>query len=526
MSKVLIKQATLIDGTGRPSFKGDLLIVNERIDSIAPEINCPEAEVLNAKGLFLTPGFIDVHSHSDFSILVDPYATGKIFQGITTEVIGNCGQSAFPLKGACRDHIQKSWDRFDLKLDWEDLPSYRNRVEQRGTAVNLAPLMGQGNIRASVMGYKENDPTEEELNEMQQLSREAMKAGAFGMSTGLIYLPGTFSKRFEIISVMQEIGKAKGIYATHLRNEGDTLLEAVDEAIEIARESNTSLQLSHLKTWGNKNWHKCAQTLDKVKQAESENLSIHFDRYPYLAAYTDLDAVLPPWTYEGGKETEIKRLKDKTIRAKITKELKEKIGDDKNYWNTIAVSSVVTEKNKPLEGLSVQEIADQLNQDPIEIVYQILIEEKLEIGAVFFAMCEENLKTIYQHKNCMVGSDSCARPFEGPLADGKFHPRTYGTFPRFFAEFVKTGFLSWEEAVYRATGLAAEKFGFVHRGKLIPGYYADLVLLDPNRVQDKATFEKPAQAPIGIEQVWVNGKVVLKEGNQTQELPGKFLSKN
>ncbi len=526
MSKTLIKNATLINGTGEASFVGDLLFEQEKIVAVGSHLDSHHAAIIDAAGLILAPGFIDVHSHSDFTLLIHPDAEGKVFQGVTTEVIGNCGQSPFPLIGECRAHIQKSWERFGLKLDWDDLAGYRRRIEEKGIAVNIAALIGQGNIRGSVMGYKESAPTEMELQKMKQLTREAMAAGAFGMSTGLIYLPGTFSKQDELLSVMHEVGRENGIYATHLRNEGETLLEAVEEAIAIAAQSNTSLQLSHLKTWGPQNWNKCRPTLERIEQAQAQGLRVHFDRYPYLAAYTDLDAVLPAWTYEGGKEKEIARLQDPATKEKITRELKQKSSAQKNYWETIVVSSVVTIKNKSLEGLSLQQIADKKNQNPIETLYQILIEEKLEVGGIFFAMCEENLKAFYQHPDCMVGSDSCARPFQGALADGKFHPRTYGTFPRFFAQFVKTGLLSWEEAIRRATGLAAEKFGLAQRGKLQPGYYADLVLLDPNEIQDQATFEKPNQPPKGIHKVWVNGELVVDANNHTKKLPGKFLLKN
>lgn len=526
MNKTIIKNATIVDGTGSPSFVGDLFFNGKQIVFIDSELEFDGAEQINAEGLILAPGFIDVHSHSDFTLLVNPYAEGKISQGITTEVIGNCGQSAFPLKGECKEHIQKSWERFNLKLDWEDLPSYRKKIQDKGIAVNVAPLMGQGNIRASIMGYTDKPPTPAQLKQMQQLTQEAMDQGAFGISTGLIYLPGAFSKQEELISVMQEVGKKKGVYATHLRNEGDTLLEAIEEAVDIAFQSNTSLQLSHLKTWGPQNWDKCTSAFNLIQKAQDKGISVHFDRYPYLAAYTDLDALLPSWAYEGGKEKEIQRLNHLETRNKITQELLQKAAKQEGFWETILISSVVTEKNKPFEGLSLQQIALKQQLEPIEALYKILIEEKLEVGAVFFAMCEENLKTIYQHKDCMIGSDSCARPFKGPLADGKFHPRTYGTFPRFFAEFVRTGLLSWEKAIYRATGLAAEKFGFYKRGKLLPGYFADLVLFDPNEIKDQATFKNPICPSTGIKKVWVNGELVLDGGKQTEKLAGEFLLKN
>lgn len=523
--KTLIKGAALLDGTGEPAVTQDLLIENEIIFNMGENLSAADAETVEAEGLFLTPGFIDVHSHSDFSLLVHPAADGKVFQGVTTEVTGNCGQSAFPIKGDCRDHIQKSWDRYGLKLDWEDLAGYRRRLEEKGTAVNVAALMGQGNIRASVMGYKDTQPTQNEMDLMRQLAREGMRGGAFGVSTGLIYLPGTFSGFEELAGVMREVGKEKGIYATHLRNEGDTLLEAIAEAIELSAASGASLQISHLKTWGKKNWRKCAPSLEAIRQAQKKGLSIHFDRYPYLAAYTDLDAVLPAWVYEGGKEKECARLKDPEIRKRLSRELQSQAEKDPRLWDSIVICSVVTRKNKPFEGCSLADIAKKKNLDPAEALFELLLEEKLEVGAAFFAMCEENLRQIFNDSHCMIGSDSCARPFAGPLAEGKFHPRTYGTFPRFLAQFAGKGKLRWEEAVRRMTGLPAEKFGFNKRGKIKPGYYADLVLFDPKKLEDTATFENPCQPPKGIEKVWVNGRLVVDRNQHTGRLPGKFLTR-
>jgi len=524
--KTLIKGATLVDGTGNPSHTCDLLIENQQIAKIEKSISPNGTHLIEANGKMLTPGFIDVHSHSDFTLLVDPRAEGKVFQGVSTEVIGNCGQSAFPLVGECQNHLQSSWDRFGLKLDWEDLAGYRRRIEASGIAVNVAPLMGQGNVRASVMGYEDREPTEAELAEMKKLVAKGMGEGAFGMSTGLIYLPGTFSKHGELVDLMREVGKQNGIYATHLRCEGEQLIEAIEEAIQIATESGSSLQISHLKTWGKPNWEKCLPALSKITHARAQGLSVHFDRYPYIAASTDLDAIFPAWVYDGGKEEELERLKDPRIREKIRKSVAEQSKLQKDFWETIVVSSVVTAPNKKWEGSSIKKIASALKKDPIETVFDLLIEERLEVGAIFFAMCEENLKRIVEDPHCMVGSDSCARPFNGPLADGKYHPRTYGTFPRFFAQFVRQGEISWEEAVRRATSLPAEKFGIPKRGRLEVGYFADLVLFDPQALEDCATFEKPNQPPKGIDQVWVNGELVLDKGEHTGKLPGQLLSKN
>lgn len=523
--KTLIKGATLLDGTGNSSFQSDLLISDDHIEQIGKNLAADGAQVFEAHGFFLSPGFIDAHSHSDFSLLVNPRGEGKVFQGVTCEVVGNCGQSAFPIVGECQSHLQSNWTRFGLQLNWSDLNGYRERIQEKGISVNVAPLIGHGNVRASVMGYEDKNPTAVQIDEMERLVADAMEQGAFGISTGLIYLPGTFSNRAELVSVMKQAGKAGGVYATHMRSEGDKLLEAIEEAIQICDKSGAALQISHLKTWGRENWEKIDAALGLIEKARQSGMKVHCDRYPYVAANTDLDALLPTWVYDGGREKELLRLQNPRIRRKITKALHKKSKHQKDFWSSIVVSSVATHPNKRWEGFNIEKMAKQTRVPPIEAVLDLLVEENLDVGAIFFAMCEENLKKIFARDYCMVGSDSSARPFRGPLADGKFHPRTYGTFPRFFASFAKTGILSWEEAVYRATGLPAEKFGLTGRGRLVPGHFADLVLFDPTQLHDTATFENPQQPPAGIKSVWVNGTLVAQDGQHTGKLPGKLLKK-
>lgn len=523
--KTLIKGATLLDGTGSPAFQADLLIEENRVSQIGNQLHPDGAQIVEAQGGFLAPGFIDVHSHSDFSLLVNPRGEGKVLQGVTLEVVGNCGQSAFPLTGECRKHLQSNWTRFGLQLNWATLAEYREKAHEKGISVNVAPLIGHGNVRASVMGYEDKNPTAAEVRAMERLTGEAMAQGAYGVSTGLLYLPGTFSNRAELVGVMRETGKAGGVYATHLRSEGDRLLEAVEEAIQIAEKSGASLQISHLKTWGRENWGKMDDVLKLIRQAQQSGVRVHCDRYPYTAAYTDLDALLPAWVYDGGREKELLRLQNPRIRRKIAKGLYKKSKREKDFWSSIAVSSVATPPNKRWEGMTIEKMAKLTRVPPIEAVLDLLVEEGLDVGAIFFSMCEENLKRILEQPYCMVGSDASARPLRGPLADGKFHPRTYGTFPRYFANFARSGILSWEEAVRRVTGLAAQKFGLEGRGRLAPGYFADLVLFDPAQIQDAATFENPQQPPVGIKKVWVNGVLVVENGAHTGALPGRVLSK-
>ena len=512
---LLIKGCRIIDGKSTPAFKAEVGIRDGKIAALG-RIQDSEAErVLDCPGLILSPGFIDIHTHTDFTILLNPRAESKIRQGVTTEVIGNCGSSAEPLYGEKLARVREQ--NKDLVIDWGTLGEYRERVTKQGTAVNLIPLTGHGNIRASVMGYDPRPPNREEMDRMLKLLHQSLEEGSRGISTGLVYPPGVFSGSDELIELLSEVGRCGGIYATHMRNESDRVEEAVEEAINLAEKAGVSLQISHLKAQGRRNWHRIESCFEKIEAARSRGMEIHCDRYPYIASATDLDILLPNWTWEGGSEEEMRRLSDPTIRKRIRDEI------TKDDWESVVISRVTTEENRDLEGRNLEDIAADRGMEPVDCLLAILREERLEVEALFFGMSKDNLDRILQKPYCMIGSDASARADYGLLSRGKPHPRTFGTFPRVLGEYVRRGVLSLEEAVHKMTGLPAEKLGLKVRGVIREGAAADLVIFNPKKIKDRATYQNPQLYPEGIEYVIVNGKIVLEAGEHTGKLSGRFL---
>lgn len=465
----------------------------------------------------MTPGFIDIHSHSDFSILINPRAESKVRQGVTTEVIGNCGSSAAPLSGEKLVRVRRQ--NKGLKIDWKTLAEYRRRVEEAGTAVNLLPLTGQGNIRAAVMGYRAGKPSSSERHAMLALLETELDNGSAGLSTGLVYPPGVYSDFSELLELVILVARRGGIYATHMRSESGRVREAVDEALRLAEISGVSLQISHLKAGGRANWPKLSDCLKKIEAARADGLNVNCDRYPYLASATGLDILLPEWSWEGGDEDELKRIADPATRRRIKKEM------TRPGWDEVIISRVSLPAHRSWEGKSVKELARRTAQEEEEFVLELLRKEKLQVDALFFSLSAANLEIIYRRPYCMVGSDSSAGADYGPLKEGKPHPRAFGTFPRFWRESAVSGRLSREEAVYRMTGLPAEKLGLKNRGVIKEGAAADLVVFDPSRLRDRATYRDPRRYPEGLDYVIVNGEVVVEEGRHTGRLPGRVLKK-
>ena len=517
---ILIKNGTVYDGSPNNPYVKDIALCRDMIYAIGFFDHSDADMVIDADGMAVAPGFIDTHAHSDFTLLADPRAEGKISQGVTTEINGNCGMSAAPLFNMAFERRQDELKDLGIEERWHTLEEYFSLLMKKKIALNISTLVGHGNIRGSVMGYHNAMPSEEDLSEMSALLKSAIAAGAIGLSTGLIYPPGIYSKAEELIALSQ-ILKDKGlVYASHLRSEGEMLIEAVQEVLRIGREACIKVHISHIKTAGEKNWHKAEKVIELLEDARISGIHLTCDRYPYTASSTDLDAILPSWTYEGGNEEELKRLMNPADRERIRQEIQRQ-AEERDYWESVVISSVVSQKNAWMEGRTISEISSSLHLAEIDTLFRILIDEKLRVGAIFLSMNEENLKKFLSLPYCMIGSDSSARSFDGPTRKGKPHPRGFGTFTRFIARYSRS--IGLAEAIYRLTLLPAETFCLTKRGSIREGMYADLVIFDPKAIEDTATYGNPYQRSSGIQYVLVNGVPVVKEGKFADNFPGRVL---
>ncbi|MCK5511451.1 MAG: D-aminoacylase [Thermodesulfovibrionia bacterium] len=520
----LIQGGFILDGTGGNSVTRvmDIGIQGDRIKAVGNLSGVTADKFINASGLCVSPGFIDTHSHSEFTLLADGRAQGKIFQGVTTEINGNCGLSAAPLYGMALEQRIKDFEELQIRERWNNFAEYFALLNKRKCAINFMTLVGHGNLRSSVGGLSDRELTHEEKEKMLHFLRDALESGARGLSTGLVYPPGIYANTLEIVELAQETARYdKCIYTTHMRNEGDKLLDAIDEVIKIGLDSGIHVHISHLKTSGEKNWEKINKVFEKINNAQSAGLSVTCDRYPYIVAATDLDAVLPAWAYEGGHEEELKRLQ--TVQERLYEDILISYPDE-TCWENIMISTVQLSKNKWMEGKTLSAIGKSLKKMPIECLFEILIEEKLRVGALFFFMNEDNLRSILKVPYSMIGSDSSVRCFDGITAQGQPHPRGFGCFPKMLGTYVRDQkVLSLKEAVYKMTGLPAQTFGIKQRGIIADGFFADVTIFDSDRIKDNSTFDNPFEKPEGINYVFVNGTPVLWEGMETGKLPGRIL---
>lgn len=518
----LIINGLVIDGSGREPVEASIGIKGDRISFIGNS-KVDAKEVIDAKGLVLSPGFIDTHAHSEFTLLADKRAEAKISQGITTEINGNCGLSAAPLYKEAFEQREADLEELDIKERWSTLEEYFAILKNRGIAINFATLCGHGNIRASVIGYKNRKPSQKDMAEMKRLLSDALRDGAKGLSTGLIYPPGVYSDTEELIELCSELltPNSKFIYTSHMRSEGDGLIESIEEIIEIGRKTGVHVHISHIKTSGENNWWKIDKAIELMERARLEGIRLTCDRYPYIASSTDLDVVLPSFVFEGGRDEGLKRLKDTTVRAKLKSGLSSKPVD---YWKGIYISSVTKDENKWMEGENIFNISQKIGKSPDDAVLDILIDEGLRVGAIFFSMKEENLERFLSLPYTMIGSDSSARSFSGITRNGKPHPRGFGTFPRFIGKYVRDkAVVPLTEAIKKITYRAAVTFDLKDRGLIKEGFYADIVIFNYNRIIDNAAFNEPFQKADGIEYVFVNGKLALKQGEYTGNFSGRVL---
>ena len=525
MFDVKIEGATIYDGKGSEPFRGDIGIRGEKIFAVETNLAEGAKRIINATGKITCPGFIDIHSHSDFSAVINPNLDSKIRQGVTTELVGNCGFSACPiLDEEHRAELSRKYAGMGIEISWKWPEEYFAILEGNGIALNVAILVGHGNIRTAVMGRSSSKPTEDELEKMKEIADRCLREGAFGISTGLVYPPGTFSAKEEIVELLSAARENGALYTTHMRNEGERLREAVEEAIQCAKEAGVRLQISHLKAIGKNNWGKIEEAFEAIESARGEGLDVTCDRYPYIASSTSLDAVLPSWAYEGGEEKELQRLADKETRAQMAREILEKRPDE-DFWSRMIVCCVGSEELKKYEGKTIAEIAGHEGKDCCEAVFDILLRDELQAEMIYFSMCEENLEKVLKKPYTMIGSDGAARADYGVLSTGKPHPRVYGTFPRVIARYVRKGVLGMAEAIAKMTSMPAKKIGLEGRGTISQGDYADIVVFDADKIADTATFDNPHRHPEGIDLVMVNGKVAVEKGEFLGVHSGKVLKK-
>ncbi|MDR4504742.1 MAG: D-aminoacylase [Candidatus Scalindua sp.] len=520
---LIIRNGTVVDGTNSTKKVADIGIQGNTIVTIGDIDPASDCKSIDASGDIVSPGFIDIHSHSDFFSLVNPKSESKIYDGVTTEICGNCGISAFPLRGQLLERRKKGFAKFGLEIDWQNTGEFFDRLHSVPSSMNRGFLVGHGNIRSSVLGYENRDPDKRELAIMGAELHDALESGAFGMSSGLVYPSGCYAKTSELIELCRIVSDYNGIYATHIRNEGDEIEAALTEAVHIALLSNVRTQISHIKTWGEQNWRKIEWIEQLLNDARAKDSEISCDRYPYIASATDLDIILPNWVYEGGVTEEIKKLKANHSKNKIIKEMRQ-VNEIPGFWESIMISSVFSDNKKQYEGATVAEIAKTLKMPPLEFVLDLLCEEECKVSALFFSMSEKNLDKILNWDFVMIGSDSSLRSTTGILHYGKPHPRCYGTFSRVIRKYVnEKKIISLEEAIHKMTSLPAQKLHLKKRGILKEGYFADITIFDQKSISDQATYSNPHNYSRGIKHVIVNGKLTLTDGKHTGLLNGKIL---
>lgn len=518
MSGTLIRGGRICDGTGRPMFQADLRIRGDRIAEIGPHLTVGDCRIVNADGLTVAPGFVDVHAHSDLSLLAAPEALGKISQGITSEISGNCGLSAFPvLTEEVRRHLNTIYRTYGVEITWSDFQSYAETLEHRRPAINAGFLCGHNTLRACILGYGEQRGTETDWNAMRKLLHHMLEQGALGFSTGLLYIPGRFAVPEELLTVAGALKEFQRPYATHLRSEGDGLLESIEEALAIARAGSGHLHISHLKTAQPRNWRKLDAVFDRLESARREGLLVTGDRYPYTWSQTSLSVILPP-PYDKMTDAAIReRLREnEEAVGKLVKELEL----TPPAWGRILLCSTGVRTVQRVLGKSMEEAAQILGTTPAALCVELMRQDAPGTMAAFSGMSETNLQRILQREEICCGTDETARP-QG-YEFGRSHPRGFGSFPRFIG-LVRESF-SLEEAIRKVSGLPAEVFHLRDRGKIVTGGYADLVLFDPERLKDRADFVTPHALCSGIDQVYVNGVLSYEKG-EVRNRAGKILKK-
>jgi len=527
---VIIRGGTVYDGTGAEPKHADVAIRADRIAGVGDFAAAHAKTVIDANGLAVAPGLINMLSWSNESLIQDGRSQSEIRQGVTTEIMGE-GESMGPANDRVREHMLREQSDIKYEIKWNTLAEYLRYLEKRGVSCNVASFVGATTIRENVIGFEDKAPTPEQLDQMRELVRKEMEAGALGIGTSLIYPPAFYAKTEELIELCKVAAKYQGKYISHMRSEGNQLLEALDELIRISREAKIPAEVYHIKAAGQQNWPKIDDLLSRIEAAQKEGLKITADMYTYTAAGTGLDACLPPWTEDGGYPALFKRLRDPTIREKIAAE----VSKDSDEWENLYIGAgspdkilllgFKSDKLKPLTGKSLAEVAKMRGKDPITTIMDLIAEDESRIGTVYFLMSEENVKKELARPWISFGSDEASQAPEGVFLKSNPHPRAYGNFARILGKYVREEkVIPMTEAVRRLSGLPASNLGLDHRGFIQEGMFADIVIFDPATIADRATFEKPHQYAVGVKHVFVNGVQVLKDGEHTGAKPGRALS--
>ncbi len=525
---VIIRGGTLYDGSGRAPVTADVGIKGDRIAAVGNLSRATAPTILDAKGLAVAPGFINMLSHSETSWFEDSRSLSELRQGVTTQIFGE--SSMGPLNDEMKQRRAASQGDLKFKIEWTTLAEYLNYLEKRGASQNFASFIGAPTIREYVIGLEDKPPTPTQLDQMRELVRREMEAGALGITTALIYPPAFFAKTDELIELCKVAAKYKGKYTAHMRSEGAQLIEAVQETIRISREAGLPVEIYHLKASGEANWPRMDEVIKMIENARRQGVKITADMYTYPAGGTGLDASLPPWVFDGGPLAAYKRLQDPVTRQKIAEAVRTPTNEWENLYllagtpDRILLASFRNDKLKPLTGKTLAEVAKMRGKDPVETIMDLLIEDRSRIGTIYFLMSEDNIKKQIKQPWVSFGSDAASISAEGVFLKSAAHPRTYGNFARLLGKYVRDEkVISLTEAVHRLTSLPATNLGLNHRGLLQRGMFADVVIFDPQTIADRATFEDPHQYSVGVRDVFVNGQQVLKNGEHTGAKPGRAL---
>ena len=526
---VIIKNGTVYDGTGAKLKHVDLAIRGDRIAGIGDFASARAKTVIDANGLAVAPGFINMLSWSTVSLIQDGRSQSEIRQGVTTEIMGE-GESMGPVNDRVREHMLRQQGDIKYDIKWNTLAEYLRYLQSRGVSCNVASFIGATTLRENVIGFEDKPPTPEQLDQMRELVRKEMEAGALGIGTSLIYPPAFYAKTEELIELCKVAAKYQGKYISHMRSEGNQLLEALDELIRISREAGIPAEVYHIKAAGKQNWGKLDNLLSRIEAAQKEGLKITANMYTYTAAGTGLDACLPPWTEDGGYPALFKRLRDPAMRDKIAAE----VSKDSEKWENLYIGTgspdrillvgFKSEKLKPLTGKSLAEIAKMRGKDPITVIMDLILEDQSRIESIYFLMSEENVRKELAEAWISFCSDEASQAPEGVFLKSNPHPRAYGNFARVLGKYARDeNVIPLAEAVRRLSGLPATNLGLDHRGFLKEGMFADVVVFDQATISDRATFDKPHQYAVGVKHVFVNGVQVLKDGEHTGAKPGRAL---
>ena len=523
MLDIIIRQGTIVDGTGRNAYRADVGIRGSNIETIGDLEAASAPDVLDATGLCVSPGFIDMHTHSELSLMEDPRGESKIRQGVTTELVGNCGLSPFPFSehGARMSPARAAYSAEIQDIDWVDLAGYADRINRQGSAINVAPLVGHGSIRETVMGFENREPTDNELEGMRRLLVEAMDQGAFGLSTGLTVVPGCYANTAEIVALGETVAASGGIMAVHGRFWADWHFKAAEEAVEIGRCARVPVHMAHLAIIDSRYWGQAERLAHVLDEAVERGVDVTFDVYPYVAAGSGLSQMLPGWVQEGGLEQMLSRMRDPKTRKRLLADVNRGWFRGIPWaWDTFVIASPGSKGDLRWVGRSIQQIAEEWSVEPSEAYIRLI--EISEDGAhlVIFNRTEEDMQHFLQHCLSMIGSDGNAVSVDGPGSRALVHPRFYGAHARVLGRYVRDlKLLTLEEAVHKMTGRPAERLGLIGRGRIEKGHVADLALFDPQTVSDRATFEEPHQYAVGVPHVLVNGIWTIRDGEHTGALP-------